>query len=171
MKATNFCTKLQIPCADPSPASQADRDAEVRGTVTALEGHLSIRPQSVRAKSTEKTGLRGDGIEGAQEWPRRVVDLPAESVDALNAHRPRNPETSGNDNFVFCHSDGSHLDPDLVSKWFRRLARIAGLRGLGSMTCDTTMPQPSLPRARQCTLSLLGLAVQASKPPWTPTAT
>ena len=60
----------------------------------------------------------------------RVVDLPAESVDALRAYRERYPETAGNGNFVFCHSDGSHLDPDLVSKWFRKAARKAGLEGL-----------------------------------------
>ena len=87
-------------------------------------GTLSVRRALIKLASGEtelKAPKNGHG---------RVVDLPAESVDALRAHRERNPETSGNGNFVFCHSDGSLLDPDLVSKWFRKAARKAGLEGL-----------------------------------------
>ena len=60
----------------------------------------------------------------------RVVDLPTESIDALRAHREQNQENPGNGNFVFCHSDGSPLDPDLVSKWFKVVARSAGQQEL-----------------------------------------
>ncbi len=60
----------------------------------------------------------------------RVVDLPPESVKALRIHRERSPETSGNGNFVFCHSDGSELDPDLVTQAFERIAKRCGLQGL-----------------------------------------
>ena len=57
----------------------------------------------------------------------QVVELPAESVEALKAHRERNREKSGNGNFVFCHSDGSPLDPDLVTQAFERMAKRSGL--------------------------------------------
>ena len=57
----------------------------------------------------------------------RVVDLPSESVEALKAHRERNQKTLGNGNFVFCHSDGSPLDPDLVTQAFERMAKRSGL--------------------------------------------
>ena len=60
----------------------------------------------------------------------RVVDLPPESVEALRIHRDRRPETSGNGNFVFCHSDGSALNPDPVTQAFDRMAKRCGLPGL-----------------------------------------
>ena len=60
----------------------------------------------------------------------RLVELPQGSIDSLKAHRERSHEASGNGNFVFCHSNGSPLDPDLVSKWFRRIAKKAGMEGL-----------------------------------------
>ena len=60
----------------------------------------------------------------------RLVDLPTGSVEALRIHRERNPETSGNGNFVSCHSAGSLLDPDLVSKWLRKAASKSGQYGL-----------------------------------------
>ena len=56
----------------------------------------------------------------------RVVDLPMESIESLQAHRQLRPEQSGNGNFVFCHSDGSPFNPDVVTKWFRRTARRGG---------------------------------------------
>ena len=34
---------------------------------------------------------------------------------------------AGNGNFVFCHSDGSPLDPDLVPQAFKRMAKKPGL--------------------------------------------
>ena len=56
----------------------------------------------------------------------RVVALPEESVESLLVHRQRPREQSGNGNFVFCHSDGSPMNPDVVTKWFRRIADRAG---------------------------------------------
>ena len=56
----------------------------------------------------------------------RVVALPVESVESLLVHRQRLPEQSGNSNFVFCLSDGSPMKPDMVTKWFRRIANRAG---------------------------------------------
>ena len=87
-------------------------------------GTLSVRRALIKLASgaTElKVPKNGHG---------RVVELPAESVNALRAHRERNRETAGNGNFAFCHSDVSPLDPDLVSKWFRKDARTAGFEGL-----------------------------------------
>ena len=61
----------------------------------------------------------------------RVVDLPHESVGELEVHRKRGGrEQTGNGNFVFCQSDGSPLDPDLVTQAFRRMAKGAGLEEL-----------------------------------------
>ena len=54
----------------------------------------------------------------------RVVALVDESVQALVSHRERHP---GNGGFVFCHSEGRPLDPDLVTRTFRRAVRWAGL--------------------------------------------
>ena len=87
-------------------------------------GALSVRRALIKLASG------GTELKVTKNGHGRVVDLPADSVEALRAHRGRNPETSGNGNFVFCHSDGSLLDPDLVSKWFRKAARKAGLEGL-----------------------------------------
>ena len=58
----------------------------------------------------------------------RVVALPVESVESLQIHRQRSPERSGNGDFVFCHSDGSPLNPDVVTKWFRRAASRRGFK-------------------------------------------
>ena len=57
----------------------------------------------------------------------RVVDLPAESVEALKAHRVRQADVAGNGNFIFCHPDGSPLNPNLVTRVFKRTATKAGL--------------------------------------------
>ena len=87
-------------------------------------GTLSVRRALIKLPSgaTElKVPKNGHG---------RVVDLPPESVEALKIHRERSPETSGNGNFVFCHSDGSALDPDLVTQAFERIAKRCGLQGL-----------------------------------------
>ena len=84
-------------------------------------GTLSVRRALIKLASgaTElKVPKNGHG---------RVVDLPSESVEALKAHRERNRETSENGNFVFCHSDGSPLDPDQVTQTFKRIAIKAGL--------------------------------------------
>ena len=89
---------------------------------------LSGRSLSVR-RALIKLASGNTELKVPKNGRGRVVDLPAESVDTLKAHRLRNPATSGNGNFVFCHSDGSRLDPDLVSKWFRRVAKITGLEG------------------------------------------
>ena len=90
---------------------------------------LSARTLSVRrALVTLPSG--GTELKVPKNGHGRVVDLPQESVDALKVHRERNCSTSGNGNFVFCHSDGSAIDPDLVSKWFRRTANHAGLHGV-----------------------------------------
>ena len=56
--------------------------------------------------------------------------LPVESVESLQIHRQRCPEQSRNGDFVFCHSDGSHLNPDVVTKWFRRAADRSGFEGV-----------------------------------------
>ena len=60
----------------------------------------------------------------------RVVGSPSESLEASKPHRERNRDTSGNGNFVFSHSDGSALDPDLVTQAFERLAKRGSLPGL-----------------------------------------
>ena len=58
----------------------------------------------------------------------RVVALPVESVESLQVHREHSSQRSGNGDFVFCHSDGSHLNPDVVTKWFRRVADRNGFK-------------------------------------------
>ena len=60
----------------------------------------------------------------------RIVALPVESVESLQIHRQRCPEQSRNGDFVFCHPDGSHLNPDVVTKWFRRAADRSGFEGV-----------------------------------------
>ena len=86
-------------------------------------GTLSVRRALIKLASG------GTELKVPKNGHGRVVDLPTESVDASRAHRGRNPETSGNVNFVFCHSDGSPLDAGLVSKWFRKAAGKAGAGG------------------------------------------
>ena len=60
----------------------------------------------------------------------RPVDLPPQSVDALRDHLERQKELSGNGNFVFCHSDGTPLDPNQITKKFKQAAKAAGFANL-----------------------------------------
>ena len=53
--------------------------------------------------------------------------MPQESIESLEAHRDHSGGKAGNGNFVFCHSDGSPLDPDLVTQAFERMAKRSGL--------------------------------------------
>ena len=88
------------------------------------EGTLSLQRALIRLPSG------GTELTVPKTGRGRLVELPQESIDALRSHRERNQSTSGSGNFVFCHSDGSPLDPDLVSKWFRKIANNAGMEGL-----------------------------------------
>ena len=84
-------------------------------------GNLSVRRALIKLASG------GTELKVPKNGHGRAVELPAESVEALKAHRERNRETPGNGNFVFCHSDGSPLDPDLVTQAFERMAKRSGL--------------------------------------------
>lgn len=91
---------------------------------------LSTKTLSVR-RALVKLPSGGTELKVPKNGPGRVVDLPQESAETLKVHREGNGRNSGNGNFVFCHSDGSSIDPDLVSKWFRQTAmRRAGLTGV-----------------------------------------
>ena len=59
-----------------------------------------------------------------------MVALSEESVDALMEHKDLCREVAGRDDFVFCHSDGSPLEPDKVTKDFKKVAKRAGMPGL-----------------------------------------
>ena len=54
--------------------------------------------------------------------------FPVESVESLQIHQQRSPERSGSGEFVCCHSDSSQLNPDVVTKWFRRTASRRGFK-------------------------------------------
>ena len=58
------------------------------------------------------------------------MNLPEESLDALAVLKQRKEVSVGNGNFLFCHSDGSRMDPDHLTKWFKRLTQNAGIQGL-----------------------------------------
>ena len=60
----------------------------------------------------------------------RVVQMPSQSIDALRLHREHQGELSGDYDFVFCNPDGSPLDPDHVSKKFKKIATEAGVGNL-----------------------------------------
>ena len=94
------------------------RDIDLSAGTLSLQRALIKLPSGGTELTVPKNGLG------------RLVELPQESIDALRSHRERNQSTSGNGNFVFCHSDGSPLDPDLVSKWFRKIVKNAGMEGL-----------------------------------------
>ena len=94
------------------------RDVDLSAGTLSLQRALIKLPSGGTELTVPKSG-----------WGR-LLELPQESVDALRSHRERNQSTSGNGNFVFCHSDGSPLDPDLVTKWFRKIANNAGMEGL-----------------------------------------
>ena len=87
-------------------------------------GTLSVRRALIKLASGSTE------LKAPKNNQARVVDLPPESVEALRIHRERSPDTSGNGNFVFCHSDGSALDPDLITQAFERIAKKSGLKGL-----------------------------------------
>ena len=94
------------------------RDIDLSAGTLSLQRALIKLPSGGTELTVPKNGLG------------RLVELPQESIDALRSHRERNQSTLGNGNFVFCHSDGSPLDPDLVSKWFRKIVKNAGMEGL-----------------------------------------
>lgn len=75
---------------------------------------------------------------------RRSVDLGAETVRILRAHRRRQLETRlamgagySNDDLVFAGVDGAPLHPEAVAKRFDRLVRAAGFPRTDSTTCAT----------------------------------
>lgn len=87
-------------------------------------GTLSIQRSLIKLPSSEVELKRPKSGRG------RNVTLPVESVESLQIHRQRCPERSGQRDFVFCHSDGSHVNPDVVTKWFRRAADRSGFIGV-----------------------------------------
>ena len=100
------------------------RRSELLGLQYLSTGTLSLQRALIRLPSG------GTELTVPKSGRGRLLELPQESTDALKSHRQRNESTSGNGNFVFCHPDGSSLDPDLVSKWFRKIAKNAGMEGL-----------------------------------------
>ena len=61
----------------------------------------------------------------------RVVALPLESVLELRTHRERQQaDAQESGKFIFCHSGGSPLHPDMVSKAFGKMAKRANLEGV-----------------------------------------
>ena len=130
-KSTFFWTKQRTPCVRPLPCWPSRPGCGGPSYWDCIGGILIFLPALYPCgRALIKLASGGTELKVTKNGHGRVVDLPADSVEALRAHRGRNPETSGNGNFVFCHSDGSLLDPDLVSKWFRKAARKAGLEGL-----------------------------------------
>ena len=85
--------------------------------VDLVAGSLSVQRAWMKLPSggTELTALKSGGA--------RVVNLPEESLRVLKALRG---DLMGNGSFMFCHSDGRPLDPDMVTQSFKRLARKAG---------------------------------------------
>ena len=60
----------------------------------------------------------------------RSITLPSQSIEALRVHRGRQGNLPGNGNFVFCHSEGTPLDPNQITKKFKQVARAAGIVNL-----------------------------------------
>ena len=91
------------------------------GDVDFKNGILSVRRALVRLSSGEcepsapKSGY-GRSLALFPETVELLRELP-------NSH-------SGNGDFVYCKPDGSHLDPDVVTRAFGRTARTAGFDGL-----------------------------------------
>ena len=87
-------------------------------------GTLSVQRSLIKLPSGEVD------LKGPQNGRGRSVTLPVESVESLQIHRQRCPEQSRNRDFVFCHSDGSNMNPDVITKWFRRAADRSGFKGV-----------------------------------------
>ena len=85
---------------------------------------LSVRRALVQLPSGSKV------ITVPKSGKGRVVTLPAQSVDALKAHRESQGDLAENGNFVFCHSDGTPLEPNQVTKKFKQVAMAAGIGDL-----------------------------------------
>lgn len=88
------------------------------------KGNLSVRKARVKLPSgrvltsTPKSGRD------------RSVILPPQSLEALTDHRERRGSSSGNGNFVFSKIDGTPLDPNQITKKFKKVATIAGFGNL-----------------------------------------
>jgi integrase len=85
--------------------------------------NLDARTLSVR-RALVKLPSGGTELNVPKNGRGRVVDLPVESVEFLSA---RHPGGSGGGGFLFCDANGNPVDPDFVSKTFKRLARESGL--------------------------------------------
>jgi integrase len=88
------------------------RDVDLDGAMLSVRRALVKLPSGGVDLTVPKSGVG------------RVVDLPGSSVRALRAYLEFRP---GNGEFVFCHSDGRFLDPNLLSRVFRRFAAKVGL--------------------------------------------
>jgi integrase len=91
------------------------RDVDLPGASLAVRRGL-VKLSSGRLEVREPKSGRG-----------RMIPLTEESVRCLESHRDRRP---GNGGFVFCHSDGSPLNPVGVSRAFHRVVLEAGLEGV-----------------------------------------
>ena len=88
------------------------------GDVDLKEGVLSVRRAVVKLPSG------GVDVSGPKSGRPRVIDLPSASVEAMRVHRD---SPAGTGLFVFSRPDGRPLDPNLVTRVFRRSAERAGL--------------------------------------------
>ena len=94
------------------------RDVDLEaGTLSVQRAWVQL-PSGTRVTTVPKSG-KG-----------RAVDLPAQSVDGLRAHRESRGKLAGNGNLVFCHSDGSPLTPNQVTKKCKQVTTAAGVGDL-----------------------------------------
>ena len=94
------------------------RDVDLAG------GSLSVQRALIKYSSGNM------GLTVSKTGQGRVVALSEESVDALMEHKDLYREVAGQDGFVFCDSDGSPLEPDKVTKDFKKMTKRAGIPGL-----------------------------------------
>ena len=83
---------------------------------------------SVRRALVKRSGVEAE-LGAPKNGRGRVVTLPEPCVAEVKSHWERS-SVRGNSDFVFCKSDGRALNPDTVTRVFKRYCRMAGLGGL-----------------------------------------
>ena len=109
-------------------------------TLVLLDAQTGLRPSELLGLQRRDVDLEAGTLSVQRAWTKlpsggteltepkngfgRVVPLPLESHEALRSLGEQQQTVLENGDFVLCHSDGNPLDPNLVTRAFKRMANL-----------------------------------------------